>query len=337
MGMIEIQNITLQYGPIVVIKDLSITINKGDFFTLLGESGSGKSTLLMAIAGFLRPTAGKILIDSHDVTDLPPEQRDIGIVFQNYALFPNLTVFENVAFGLKVRKYPKQDIIQKTEQVLKTTGIFEYAKRKPNVLSGGQQQRVALARAMVLAPKILLLDEPLSNLDAKLRLEMRAELRRLQQQFAFTAVFVTHDQDEALSMSSQVALLNQGKIEQVSPPQDMYHNPQTPYTCTFLGEVCVFSQHTKNHMGLDTQAFVAIRPERLQRITDSCQKLEYTFKGTLSDIVFRGANALLDITLQNGENVSVVMWGHNTLSLRCGDTVQFGCNTDDLICIGDMK
>lgn len=335
--MIDIQNITLQYGSVVVIKNLSMSIAKGDFFTLLGESGSGKSTLLMAIAGFLRPTVGKILIDGVDVTDLPPEQRDIGIVFQNYALFPNLTVYDNVAFGLKVRKYPKPEIQQKTESVLQATGILETANRKPNTLSGGQQQRVALARAMVLAPKILLMDEPLSNLDAKLRLEMRAELRRLQQQFGFTAIFVTHDQDEALSMSSQVALLNHGMIEQVSAPQDMYHNPQTAYACTFLGEACVFSQHTKNEMGLAMQTFVAIRPERLHMIADNKAPCDYIFNGKISDIVFRGANAILAINLKNGETVSVVVWGHQVIALQHGDTISVGCNKDDLICIDHME
>ncbi len=330
--MIRLENITLQYGDIMVIENLNLHIGKKDFYTLLGESGSGKSTLLMAIAGFLKPTQGRIYIDGTDVTDLPPEQRDIGIVFQNYALFPNMSVCKNVAFGLKVRKYSKQNIQDRTEQVLKTVGIWEHAHKKPVALSGGQQQRVAIARAIVLNPKILLMDEPLSNLDAKLRVEMRSELIRLQQQFGFTIVFVTHDQDEALSMSSCVALLNQGKIEQFGKPQDLYYTPATAYACNFLGEACVFSSGLKQALNLPKNAFVAVRPERLP-LCNTGNAVDYTIDATITDIVFRGTNALIYATLETGETIHNTLFGHHAISLNIGDTITVGCNKDDLIII----
>ena len=305
------------------------------FTPYLGNRGSGKSTLLMAIAGFLKPTKGRIYINDKDVTDHPPEQRDIGIVFQNYALFPNMSVFKNVAFGLKVRKYSKQDIQHRTEKVLKTVGIWEQSHKKPVALSGGQQQRVAIARAMVLNPKILLMDEPLSNLDAKLRVEMRSELMRLQQQFGFTIVFVTHDQNEALSMSSCIALLNQGTINQFGKPQDLYYNPATAYTCNFLGEACVFSSGLKQVLNLPENAFIAVRPERLP-LCGVHDTMDYKINAKITDIVFRGINAFIYATLETGETIHNTIFGHHAISLSIGDTITVGCNESDLIIISDM-
>lgn len=330
--MIKLENITLQYGPIKVIENLNLDIEEGDFYTLLGESGSGKSTLLMAIAGFLQPAGGKIYIDGRDVTDLPPEQRDIGIVFQNYALFPNLTVFDNVAFGLKVRKYTKDEIQERTERILKATGIWDQAQKKPVALSGGQQQRVAVARAMVLNPKILLMDEPLSNLDAKLRVEMRAELLRLQNKFGFTVVFVTHDQDEALSLSTQIALLNQGQVEHHGVPHELYYQPRTPYTCNFLGEACVFSDELKKQLKLPADVFTAIRPEQMPLVTAK-SKTDYKVSGEITDMIFRGANALVYAQLSTGEVIHNTVFGHDALPLKIGGKVTFGFMENDLITI----
>lgn len=234
--MIELDNITIKYGATTVIEDLSLTIQDGEFFTLLGSSGCGKTTLLRTIAGFIKPAAGRVIIDGQDVTSIGPEDRDVGIVFQNYALFPHMTVFENVAFGLRVARKSKKEITIEVNATLERVGVLEHAQKKPNELSGGQQQRVAIARALVLGAQVILLDEPLSNLDAKMRDTMRSEIRNLQQRLGLTAVYVTHDQQEALVLSDRIAVVVDGKIEQLGTPRDIYHQPATPNIYRFIGE-----------------------------------------------------------------------------------------------------
>jgi iron(III) transport system ATP-binding protein len=218
------------------VDDVSLTINAGDLFFLLGPSGCGKTTLLRMIAGFIEPTGGRIRFNDKDVTRQPPDKRNTGMVFQSYALWPHMSVHENVAFGLSVRKVNKAERDERVMEALRAVRMDSYAQRKPNQLSGGQQQRIALARALVVRPEVLLLDEPLSNLDAKLRLEMRSEIRRICTETGITTVYVTHDQKEALSMADRVAVLDMGVIAQVGSPRELYNRPASRFVADFLGE-----------------------------------------------------------------------------------------------------
>ena len=236
--MIEFKNIEIKYGDFVAIKDLNLTVGDGEFFTFLGPSGCGKTTTLRALVGFLEPSAGQILIDGKDVTHTPVEKRNIGMVFQSYALFPTMTVYENLAFGLKVKKLSAAEIDRKVKDVAKVIEIkSEQLVRNVSELSGGQQQRVALARAIVLEPKILCLDEPLSNLDAKLRVGLRSELKKLQKNLGITTLYVTHDQEEALTLSDRIAVFNNGFVEQVDKPYNIYNHSGSEFVCDFIGEI----------------------------------------------------------------------------------------------------
>lgn len=236
--MIEFKNIEIRYDDFVAMKDLNLSVQEGEFFTLLGPSGCGKTTTLRSLVGFVKPYAGEILINEKVVTNLPIEKRDIGIVFQSYALFPTMNVFENIAFGLKVKKLSKVEIEKKVKEIAEKVDLSE-AQLSKNVseLSGGQQQRVAIARALVLEPKILCLDEPLSNLDAKLRGQLRVELKRLQRELGITTIYVTHDQEEALTLSDRIAVFNNGRIEQVGTPYEIYNKSSSEFVCDFIGDI----------------------------------------------------------------------------------------------------
>lgn len=236
--MIEFKNIVIKYGDFTAIRDLSLTIDDGEFFTFLGPSGCGKTTTLRTLVGFLTPSEGQILIDGKDVTNTPVEKRNIGMVFQSYALFPTMSVYENLAFGLKVKKLPTKLVDRKVRDVAKVVEIKdEQLSRNISELSGGQQQRVAFARAIVLEPKILCLDEPLSNLDAKLRVGLRRELKQLQKALGITTLYVTHDQEEALTLSDRIAVFNNGFVEQVDRPYEIYNHSQSEFVCDFIGEI----------------------------------------------------------------------------------------------------
>lgn len=232
---IAVENLTVDYGGNTVLNGLSLTIANGEFFTLLGPSGCGKTTLLRTIAGFLPAVNGQIRFGDRDVTHLPAHQRDIGMVFQDYALFPNRNVFENVAYGLRARKVNEPDIKKRVGEALERVGLSAFAARLPAALSGGQRQRVALARALVIKPQVLLMDEPLSNLDAKLRVQIRETIRALQQESGITTVFVTHDQEEALALSDQIGVMDRGRLRQVGTPQEIYHRPASGYVADFVG------------------------------------------------------------------------------------------------------
>ncbi len=236
MISIRIQKFTKRFGAVTALRDLDLTIEPGELFFLLGPSGCGKTTLLRSMAGFYIPDEGKILFGEEDVTRLAPHKRNTGMMFQSYALWPHMTVAENVAFGLEERKVPKAEIARRVSEALESVKMGGYAERRPNQLSGGQQQRVALARALVIRPRCLLLDEPLSNLDAKLRLEMRAEIRRVCKEFKLTTVYVTHDQKEALSISDRMAILESGRVLQVGTPREIYRRPVCKTVANFIGE-----------------------------------------------------------------------------------------------------
>jgi iron(III) transport system ATP-binding protein len=232
---VSIEHVTFGYAITPVLDDISLEVNRGEFFCFLGPSGSGKTTLLRLIAGFGAPSTGRILVGERDVTRLPPWSRNVGMVFQSYALWPHMDVARNVAFGLERRKVSRPEIARRVSAALDLVGLSAFADRRPAQLSGGQQQRVALARTLVIEPDVLLLDEPLSNLDAKLRVEMRAELKALQRKLGLTAVYVTHDQEEANAIADRIAVLDAGRIQQIGPPAELYDHPVNRFVATFLG------------------------------------------------------------------------------------------------------
>jgi ABC-type Fe3+/spermidine/putrescine transport system ATPase subunit len=232
---ISVANLTKRFGPLAVVSEVSLSIEEGELFTLLGPSGCGKTTLLRLVAGFYAPDGGEIRFDDRVVNAVPPHERGIGMVFQNYALWPHMTVSENVSYGLKLRKIAASQIDERVRGVLHKVGLTGLGDRYPGQISGGQQQRVALARALVLNPQILLLDEPLSNLDAKIRVQVRAEIRKLQKELGITTIYVTHDQEEALTLSDRIAVFNQGKVFQVGPPKALYERPANRFVADFIG------------------------------------------------------------------------------------------------------
>lgn len=289
--MVKFENIEIKYGDFVAIENLNLDIKEGEFFTFLGPSGCGKTTSLRALVGFLSPSKGKVYVGDKDVTNLPVEKRNIGMVFQSYALFPTMSVYDNIAFGMKVKKASKTEIDQKVHEVAAKIKITE-SQLKKNVsdLSGGQQQRVALARAIVLEPKILCLDEPLSNLDAKLRIDMRMELKRLQKELGITTLYVTHDQEEALTLSDRIAVFNNGYVEQVGTPYEIYNESKSEFVCDFIGDinrlkggVKVIVDHAIKHK---TPVFVMGNVEELEKLWETLPKQMFT------DIFIRPINVV---------------------------------------------
>jgi len=245
--IVELRNVTKHYGAHRALADFNLAVRRGEFLTLLGPSGSGKTTLLRLVAGFEQPQTGEILIEGQDASSLPPYRRNVNTVFQHYALFPHLSVFRNVAFGLEQKKLAKEEIQRRVRKVLELVDLPGREDRYPNQLSGGEKQRVALARALVLEPSVLLLDEPLGALDQKLRREMQVELRRLRERLGITFIFVTHDQEEALVMSDRIAIINQGRVEQVGPGEEIYERPRTPFTAEFMGVENFFEASCVSH------------------------------------------------------------------------------------------
>tara|TARA_B100000212_G_scaffold80587_1_gene57652 strand:+ start:188 stop:1228 length:1041 start_codon:yes stop_codon:yes gene_type:complete len=299
-NIINIKNINVSYGKNHVLKNVNIDIREKDFFTFLGPSGCGKTTLLRLIAGFEQSQSGELFINGKEVSKLNPWERDVGLVFQNYALWPHMTVFKNISFGLEEKKVPKNEINDRVDEVLELVGMQELKHRYPYQLSGGQQQRVALARTIVVRPKVLLLDEPLSNLDAKLRNQMRIELLELHNKLQITTIFVTHDQEEANSISDNIAIFNEGIIQQVGAPIDLYNNPENLFVANFLGTINVLNGEIQNGSFKSAKNFelknvksenkmkcsLLIRPQNISftRRSDSDQ----AFKGKIEGKEFLG-------------------------------------------------
>ena len=278
MSAVEVRNAVKRYGALAALDEVTLAVPEGEFFGLLGPSGSGKTTLLRAIAGFVVPDSGEIRIDGQRIEGVPVHKRGIGMVFQNYALFPHLSVFDNVAFGLSVRRVASGEIRSRVAEALRLVRLSGLEERRPRQLSGGQQQRVALARALVTRPKVLLLDEPLGALDKRLRQEMQVELKLIQRTVGITTIFVTHDQEEALTLSDRIAILSEGRLVQVGPPAEVYERPATRFAAEFLGEANLFSGRVdggalRTASGLaifsarpmpSGEALIAVRPEKIQ-------------------------------------------------------------------------
>ena len=321
---IRLEGLRKVYGGLAAVDDLSLDIAEGEFLTFVGPSGCGKTTTLRMIAGFVIPERGRVHVHGHDLTDVAPNARNIGMVYQQYALFPHMSVFENVAFGLRVRKVPAAELRRRVGASLELVRLAEFAQRLPRTLSGGQQQRVALARALVIEPEVLLLDEPLSNLDAKLRRDMQLELRRLQAQLGITAVYVTHDQSEALAMSDRIAVMNHGRLEQLDTPAELYHHPRTAFVAGFIGQANLLdvkvsgtrggavSAAVNEDWGLSAtgdrgaeageRALAVVRPEAVFLFDESG---EGRVEAEVSEVVYGGASLLYRLAMPGGTTLLV--------------------------------
>jgi putative spermidine/putrescine transport system ATP-binding protein len=319
MAQLEIQNLVKRYGDFHAVRDVSLTVADGEFLVLLGPSGCGKTTTLRMVAGFIEPTAGSVKLGGADVTRLPPWKRNAGMVFQSYALFPHLTVAQNVAFGLEMRKVPRAEIDKRVEETLALVRLEGYGGRLPRQLSGGQQQRVALARALAIHPDVLLLDEPLSNLDAKLRQEVRVEIRELQQRMGLTTVMVTHDQEEALTMADRLVVMSEGSVRQVGSQRDLYERPADRFVAGFVGRSTFLDGAVETPGRFRTQgglsltcaggtpgkASLSLRPERLEVAAAPLAGLDNSLTGTVEFVSYLGAMIDIHVRLSPADRLVV--------------------------------
>ncbi len=262
--MIKLNDIVVKFGDFTALHNINVQVREGEFFTFLGPSGCGKTTTLRTITGFIEPVSGTVVVKDRDITHVPIEKRNIGIVFQSYALFPTMTVYDNIAFGLKIQKLKKDEIDRKVREIARKVDLSdEQLQKAVSQLSGGQQQRVAIARALVTGPAIICMDEPLSNLDAKLRVQLRNELKKMQKDFGITTIYVTHDQEEALTLSDRIAVFNKGYIEQIGTPNEVYNFSKTEFVCNFIGDINRLSDEVAAKAGLDLKKHNYVRLERL--------------------------------------------------------------------------
>ncbi len=348
---ITIRGVTKTYRQVHALDDVSLDIRSGEFLTLLGPSGSGKTTLLMVLAGFTRPDCGSITFGEDEVIRKPPHLRDVGVVFQNYALFPHMTVAGNVGYPLRLRHVPKAEIAERIEQALEIVQLGGYGERRIDQLSGGQKQRAALARAIIFEPRILLMDEPLSALDKKLRDRMQIELRHLHEKLGMTTVYVTHDQREALTMSDRIAVINHGEVMQLGDPESIYDRPANRFVADFIGESAflpvsrsgdqVRYGETPLSIGgpvpdADT-LLVMMRPERIQIVgTEGGDPLMNRFAGTVADVVYQGDSYLLNAHLADGTEVGlrgVIRRGTIKNLPEAGSPILLGLHADDTVLI----
>ncbi len=336
--IIELKNLSKSYNGVKVVNSIDLKIRENEFVTLLGPSGCGKTTTLRMIGGFEDPDEGEILFEGKLLNPVPPYKRNINTVFQRYALFPHMNVFENVAFGLRIKKLPKDEIVERVERMLKMMDLENFGKRHVDSLSGGQQQRVAIARALVNEPKVLLLDEPLGALDLKLRKEMQIELLDMQRSVGITFIYVTHDQEEALTMSDTVVVMNQGHIQQVGTPEDIYNEPNNRFVADFIGESNIieaimledkkvrFDDHTFDCVdvgfGQNEPVDVVIRPEDLQIVTDPEKGM---LQGTVISVVFKGVH--YEMLIENEYREYMV---HSTLMFPEGSRVGMNVQPVDI-------
>ena len=344
-GAIAMSGLRKSYGRFVAVDDVSLAVKAGEFVTLLGSSGSGKTTTLMMIAGFIDPEAGSISIDGRDILALPPERRNLGVVFQSYALFPHLDAFENIAFPLRLRREPPAQIERKVNDVLALVDLADFGNRRIGQLSGGQQQRVALARAIVFSPPVLLMDEPLGALDRKLRDQLQGEIKRVQRDLGVTVVYVTHDQEEALALSDRIAIMSEGKIVQLGGPDEVYERPVSPFVATFLGESNMLDGRVVGGDGKQVQValdqggavwtgtareplsepgvLVMVRPEAIS--VGIAGEDGNAISGTVESREFMGATVKFGIRTVAGSMVVRVPRTSEHARARVGDTVSLNC------------
>jgi spermidine/putrescine transport system ATP-binding protein len=336
-NIITLKNLSKTYDDLKVLDNLSLDIKKNEFLTLLGPSGCGKTTTLKIIAGFEYADEGKVLFEEKEMNNLPPHQRPVNTVFQKYALFPHLDVYENIAFGLKIKKLPKNEIDKKVKDMLKLVSLEGKENRKVDSLSGGQQQRIAIARALVNEPKVLLLDEPLGALDLKLRQEMQMELKRMQKKLGITFIFVTHDQEEALSMSDTIIVMNKGKIQQMGTPEDIYNEPENSFVARFIGESNIFDGTMLSDFKVEfcnvkfdcvDKGFnknelieVVIRPEDIKMVDTKDGML----KGTVTSMVFKGVHYEIEVKENNRKWIL-----HNTKTAEIGSELGMDIYPEDI-------
>ena len=360
-AVVEIRDIFKRFGRVTAVDGFSLTVGRGEFVSLLGPSGCGKTTLLRLIAGLLRADSGEVVIDGQDMSDVPPNKRDIGLVFQNYALFPHMNVYENLAFGLRMRKMGKSEIRERVTRALELIGLPEVEDRTPQQMSGGQQQRVALARALVIEPRLLLLDEPLSNLDAKLREGMRFEILRIQRQLGITSIYVTHDQEEALTLSDRVVVMNEGHVMQIGAPTDIYERPENLFVASFIGKVNSYDCRVVESaepggdatVGLDgvgrlqvrppravsegESVTVAVRPERI-RLTHKGQEepgehtSENSFNAVIDAVMYSGSMTVYLLKLGSDKELTVEEKNSTGPSdFRVGENVDVQLQAENLL------
>ncbi len=355
---IVVDRMIKRYGRVAAVDDVTLEIERGEFVTLLGPSGSGKTTILMAIAGFVQPTSGEILLDGQAITRQPPEHRNFGMVFQGYALFPHMTVFENVAFALRARGRPGDEVRRRVTDALEMVQLGPYGERLPRQLSGGQQQRVALARALVFTPHLLLLDEPLSALDKKLRAELQLELKALHERVGLTFLYVTHDQDEALSMSNRIAILREGRLVQFGRPQDLYERPATRFVADFLGKSNFLAGRTIGATGselayrcgpltlrqeiagiappADTPILIALRPEKIAVVADAAPDTANAASGRIAQWSYSGTHFQLVVETEAvGRMTATVPSWRCRIEPEVGRMVHLGWDPDATVIVVD--
>jgi putative spermidine/putrescine transport system ATP-binding protein len=337
---VTFQKVTRAFGEVKAVDAIDLAIEDGEFFTLLGPSGSGKTTCLRMIAGFDRPTSGEILLHGRNVTELPPYEREVNTVFQDYALFPHMTVGDNIAYGPMIRNVPKAERQQQVEKMLEMVRLAGLGRRKPSQLSGGQRQRVALARALINQPRILLLDEPLGALDLKLRQEMQSELKGLQQRLGITFIYVTHDQEEALSMSDRLAVFNLGRIEQIGAPATVYERPATLFVAGFVGTTNLIDGALAQRLTGQSARF-ALRPEKIHLGAAEAPLMDdaYCLEGIVKEVVYLGLYTRYVVTLDGGDDLIVVqqnlVTGSMTAAAVRGQRVRLQWLRQHLLALGE--
>ncbi|WP_284646346.1 ABC transporter ATP-binding protein [Paenibacillus silviterrae] len=333
--MITFRDIQIKFGQFHAIKNLNLDIKEGEFFTFLGPSGCGKTTILRSLVGFIQPTSGQILLGDRDITNVPIEKRDISMVFQSYALFPTMNVYENIAFGMRVKKASKEEVDREVRDIARKVDLKEeQLVKKVSELSGGQQQRVAIARALVLKPSILALDEPLSNLDAKLRVQLRNELKNLQKKFGITTIYVTHDQEEALTLSDRIAVFNQGIVEQVGTPQEVYNQSKTEFVCNFIGDINQIDPRIIQNSDLKEW----IRPGKIAYIRNEKVSLlplpgkdAVQLKGTIVDQEFYGLYSKYVIEVAGGGLLKTIEKETGLAHHQVGDEITMYVHAGDIL------
>ena len=336
--MIRLNDIVVKFGDFTALHAISVHVKEGEFFTFLGPSGCGKTTTLRTLTGFIQPTEGTVMVRGRDITRVPIEQRNIGIVFQSYALFPTMTVHDNIAFGLKVKKLKKAEIDGKVRAIAKKVDLTdEQLGKAVSQLSGGQQQRVAIARALVTEPAIICLDEPLSNLDAKLRVQLRQELKKMQRDFGITSIYVTHDQEEALTLSDRIAVFNKGVVEQVGTPNDVYNHSATEFVCNFIGDINRLSDGLVEKLngsgaGLDTACRHYIRLERLH-VNEPAADGIVSIPGTVSSREYYGLYIKYSIEA-GGQTLKVIEKNDGVRIYEPGEAVTVNLNPADVMSYG---